>query len=237
MQQITLPEFSLVLPCFNEQDNLESTVRQACAWLQERRIEAEIIVVNDGSTDGTARKLRCLFEEVPLLRVVSHDTNRGYGSAVISGCDAARGRLIAFMDTDGQFDIADFNNLLPHLEQFPFIAGRRKKRADNMFRTVNAKLFGGLIYALLRVWVRDMNCAMKVFRRDLWPRIRPQISTGALFNAEMFYRMQREGIPWVQVEVRHFPRKYGSQTGARPSVILRMFRELWHLKLLKTRGT
>jgi dolichol-phosphate mannosyltransferase len=97
-------------------------------------------------------------------------------------------------------------------------------------RIINAKLFGILSYLMLGIWVRDINCAMKVFRRDLWKTIRPRVATGALVNAEMFYRMKRKNILWKQVDVHHYPRQFGTQTGAKLSVILRMFKELWTLR-------
>jgi hypothetical protein len=102
---------------------------------------------------------------------------------------------------------------------------------------VNASLFGILTAVVLGVWVRDINCAMKVWRRSLWPRIRPTHSTGALFNAEMFYRLRLAGIPWKQVPVHHYPRLRGAQTGAKLWVIFRMFRDLLRLRLSTCTGS
>ena len=221
---------SVILPCFNEEANIEHTVRDVVEWFRHAGIEGEIVVVNDGSTDGTAEVLKRLCADISRLRVIQHPVNRGYGAAVRSGCDAALGDLIAFMDSDGQFRAEDFGLLLPHLDRYVFVTGRRKKRADPFMRTVNAKLFGLLSFAVLGIWVRDVNCAMKVFRRDIWSLIRPTHATGALVNAEMFFRLKQNGIPWYQVDVHHYPRTAGAQTGANLTVIFRMFRELFALK-------
>lgn len=113
---------------------------------------------------------------------------------------------------------------------FDVVVGRRRKRADPFLRKVNAKLFGLLSLGVLGIWVRDVNCAMKVFRRSVWERARPVVTTGALLNAEFFYNLKRQGIPWKQVDVAHYPRRAGKQTGANPRVILRMFRELMVLR-------
>lgn len=224
---------SIVLPCFNEELNIERTVFDVAEWLKTKSDAWEIVVVNDGSLDGTAAVLSRLTARLPELRIVRHERNRGYGAAVRSGCDAAQGEIIGFMDSDGQFQAADFDRLLPHLTEYAFVTGRRRKRADPPLRRLNAKLFGLLAWAVLGIWVRDINCAMKVFTRETWRRTHPTHSTGALINAEMFYLAKHAGIPWFVVDVPHAPRKFGTQTGARLSVILRMFQELWKVKKMK----
>ncbi|MBI4129338.1 glycosyltransferase family 2 protein [Candidatus Peregrinibacteria bacterium] len=249
-------ELSIVLPCFNEEGNIAQTVGAVHAWMRERKIGGEIIVVDDGSRDKTGVILEKMQngsspqpspdgrggQSIP-LRLITHLRNLGYGAAVRSGCDAATIDLIAFMDSDGQFDPKDFDRLWPHLRGGPsplpspsgrggydVVVGRRRRRADPFLRKLNAKLFGILSWAMLGIWVRDMNCAMKVFRRSIWERARPVVTTGALFNAELFYNLKRAGIPWHQVDVSHYPRRAGRQTGANPKVILRVLRELWQLR-------
>lgn len=222
---------SIVLPCFNEELNIERTVRDTVVWLRGKKGPFEIVVVNDGSRDGTSAVLVKLLQNIPELFVVTHDSNRGYGAAVRSGCDAAKGSIVGFMDSDGQFDPKDFDLLLPKLAKAPFVTGRRRKRADPFLRKLNAKLFGLLSFVVLGIWVRDINCAMKVFTRETWGIIRPEHSTGAMVNAEMFYLSQNAGIPWIVVDVHHAARKFGAQTGANLSVILRMFKELLDVRL------
>lgn len=226
---------SLVLPCFNEERNIRATVLAVRSWMRDRSIDGQIIVVDDGSRDGTAKELQLLATEVPDLVVRTHTENRGYGAALATGLNAATGEYMGFMDSDGQFDPKDFDLLLPHLVDVAFVTGRRRHRADPLMRKLNAKLFGILSFLFLGIWVRDLNCAMKVWRRGIWPNIRPSHATGALFNAEMFLHLRRQGIAWKQVDVSHFPRKFGTQTGAKLSVILRMFRELWRLRVSRTR--
>ena len=169
------------------------------------------------------------------FKKVSFAANKGYGAAVRAGCDAASEELIAFMDSDGQFDSRDFNLLISQLGQYEVVVGRRRKRADPVMRKLNAKLFGLLSWLVLGVWVRDINCAMKIFRRSVWGKARPAISTGALFNAELFYNLKRHKIQWKQIDVSHYPRKAGEQTGANLSVIIKMFKELLRVRSAKLR--
>jgi glycosyltransferase involved in cell wall biosynthesis len=221
---------SLVLPCYNEVENLPATVADAVAWFSARDVAGEIIVVDDGSTDGSGALLRDLATGQPRLRVVEHATNRGYGHAVRSGCDAAETAWIAFMDSDGQFRAADLDRLTAHMASHELIVGIRDGRADPLIRTLNTRLYTVLIRAVLGVRVRDPNCAMKLFTRAAWARVRPRYGLGALFNAELFQRAQAEGIAWRQVPVSHHPRRHGQATGANPKVIARMFRELLALR-------
>lgn len=221
------------MPALNEELNIERTLRETKTWLKTKDGEWEIIIVNDGSKDGTGTVLAKMAKEIPELRIVMHEKNRGYGAAVRSGCDAARGDTIGYMDSDGQFKAKDFDLLLPKLSEASFVTGRRRKRADPFIRKLNAKLFGLLSWVVLGIWVRDINCAMKVFTKETWQKTRPTHSTGALINAEMFYKAQKAGIPWLVVDVPHAPREFGTQTGANLKVILRMFRELWEMKHTK----
>jgi len=205
-------------------------VQDVIAWFAEEGITGEIVAVNDGSSDGTADVLTQLKKQHPKLKIVTHETNRGYGSAVRSGMDAATKEWIGYMDSDGQFKSQDFSTLLPYTRAYAIVTGRRRKRADPCMRKINAKGFALLNFLILGIWVRDINCAMKLFRRDIWPKVRPEFATGALFNAEVFYRARKQGIAWKQVFVEHYPRKAGKQTGANLGVILRMFRDMWRLR-------
>jgi glycosyltransferase involved in cell wall biosynthesis len=170
---------------------------------------------------------------MPNLKVVQHEKNLGYGSAVRSGCDQADKQWIAFMDSDGQFRASDISRLLALTPQAEYVTGIREHRADWVQRRLNSFLYGALVRIFLGVKVSDVNCGMKVFRRTLWPRIRPVYATGALINAEIFYALKNAKIPWKETLVPHYPRMAGTPTGANPRVILRMFKELWLLKRSK----
>jgi len=230
-------QLSIVLPCYNEEPNIAFTVQDVLTYFSEEGIQVEIIAVNDGSSDGTAAELSRLEKQHPELKVVTHETNKGYGSAVRSGCDAATKEWIGYMDSDGQFKAHDFNQLLPLTHEYAIVTGRRRKRADPFMRKINAKGFALLNFFILGIWVRDINCAMKLFHRDAWQKIRPEFATGALFNAEVFYRARKQGIVWKSEFVEHYPRTAGTQTGANLGVILRMFRDMWKLRTARVDAT
>lgn len=221
---------SVVLPCFNEEENIEAAVHDVRSWMEQASLQGEIIVVDDGSTDESPRVLASLQKELPAMRVVRLDRNGGYGIAVRAGCDAAVSDSIAFMDSDGQFHAADFSLLLPHLDAVPFVTGRRRKRADSFVRNTFGKILGAMNLLVLGLWVRDVNCGLKIFRREIWPEIRPEYGVEKLFNTEMFLRLKERRIPWKQIDVPHYPRLAGTPTGGSVRVIVRMFRELAALR-------
>jgi len=221
---------SIVLPCYNEEANIAQTVREVSDWVTQQKHDAEIIVVDDGSRDRSAQILADLAKEMPELTLVRHEKNGGYGVAVRSGCDAATKEWIAFMDSDGQFHIEDLSLLLAHADTYPFVTGRRRQRADSFVRNMFGKVLGVMNLVMLGIWVRDVNCGLKLFRKDIWKEIRPVHGVEKLFNTEMFLRLKRKKISWYQVDVPHYPRRAGTPTGGSIRVIFRMFKELWDLR-------
>jgi glycosyltransferase involved in cell wall biosynthesis len=219
-------QVSAVLPAFNEQDNLPRAVPALEQALKAATAAYEILVVDDGSRDGTAGVLQTLQAERPALRVVTHSRNRGYGAALRSGFAAARYEWVFLMDADNQFDPSQVSALLAHADVADIVAGYRAHRRDPLLRRLNAWAFFSLVRVLFGHLVRDVNCAFKLIRADLLHRLDLR-SDGALINAELFVLARRGNARIVEVPVRHFPRTAGKQTGADPRVVLRAFRELF----------
>ena len=106
----------------------------------DRVLDVQIVVCNDGSTDGTRAVLEKLQAQMPNLKVVHHEKNQGYGASVRTGCDNADKTWVAFMDSDGQFKAQDLRRLLPLTQTVDFVPGIREKRADAFQRRLNSKL-------------------------------------------------------------------------------------------------
>ncbi|HWP62799.1 MAG TPA: glycosyltransferase family 2 protein [Candidatus Binatia bacterium] len=229
-----VPRLSYFFPAHNEEANLEGLVEEALETLPDFAETFEIIAVDDGSRDATgviADRLAAAHPEI--VRVVHHPTNLGYGEALRSGFRAARYDLVAFTDGDRQFRVADLGRLLARLEapdRPDVVVGYRLQRADPPIRTLYARL-----YRLAnRVWfglrVRDVDCACKLFRREALTGIAVE-SGGAFFSAELLIKLLARGRRIVEVGVPHHPRRAGSPTGARPSVIWRAVKDFWSLRL------
>lgn len=223
-------QLSVILPCYNEEANIRATLEEVLAWAKGVEGGCEIIAVDDGSFDATPVILGEMAALHPQIRVVRHRENGGYGLAVRTGCDAAAGAWIAFMDSDGQFHIADLGSLLPHVHDYAFVTGRRRRRMDPLPRIVYGKILAFFNLVVFGMWIRDVNCGLKVFRREIWQTIRPEHGIEKLFNAEMFLRLKRAGIPWKQVAVPHHPRRAGLPTGASGRALHRMVKEVSALR-------
>ncbi|MCM8774754.1 MAG: glycosyltransferase family 2 protein [Candidatus Omnitrophica bacterium] len=225
-----LAEISAFFPAYNEERNLSRMVTALRQVLSEVSRRYEIIIVDDGSADGTKALAEKLALQYPEVRVVHHPKNLGYGAAIRSGIRASRYSVIFFTDGDCQFDVREICQLLPHIHSYDIVTGYRQKRADPFARWLYSRGWNLAIRLLLGVKVKDLNCAFKMFKAE-GVKTLPLKSTGALINAEILYYAQKKGLHVCEVPVRHYPRPAGNQTGGNPRVILRAFRELFQLLL------
>jgi glycosyltransferase involved in cell wall biosynthesis len=225
---------SFFFPAFNEEAHVESLVRKAQELLPGLAHSWEIIPVNDGSTDGTGTILtRLAIEDPGHVHPVHHETNRGYGGAVISGFGHARYDLIFFTDGDRQFDLGELPLLIEKADEGDLIIGFRKNRRDPLGRRLNGFLWGALVNMLFGLKVRDVNCAFKLMKRRVMEKVELS-SAGAMISTELLAKAHKEGFRVAEVGVTHYPRTAGKPTGANGKVIVRAFKELFKLyKVLK----
>jgi glycosyltransferase involved in cell wall biosynthesis len=219
------PRLSVVFPVFNEEGNLGALLDAALTVVPRLVPEFEVVVVDDGSRDRSAALLEARRLADARVRIVTHPSNQGYGAALRSGLRAARGDLVFFSDADLQFDLAELEHLLAVADAHDIVAGYRAPRRDPWPRRALALGWGAIVRALFGLRVRDIDCAFKVFQRPVIEAI-PIASIGAFVNTEILVRAESLGFRIHQVPVTHLPRRHGSQTGARPRVILRAIAEL-----------
>ncbi len=227
MKPVTL---SIFFPAYNEALNIKEAVDAAVRVVDQSPYvsDYEVIIVNDGSSDNTLAIAQELASANSHVRVVDHGVNRGYGAALRSGIDAATMDYVFFTDADLQFDIIELQHLLVHLSKYNVVIGYRAPRQDPFMRLLNAKVWNVLNRVLFGLHVRDIDCAFKIFKRDLIQNLSLK-SRGAMISAETLIRLSRQGIEIKEVPVSHLPRVAGSPTGAKPSVIIRAFREMMSL--------
>jgi glycosyltransferase involved in cell wall biosynthesis len=218
------PELSLVFPVFDEEDNVGPLLASAVALGRRLGRSFEIVVVDDGSRDDSRERIAAARALHPEIRAVHHPSNRGYGAALRSGLREARGALVFFSDADLQFDLDEIERLLAHTGSFDIVAGYRAPRRDPWGRHVLAFGWGLLVNALFGLGVRDIDCAFKLFRREVLDAI-PIASLGACVNTEILVRARAAGFRIHQVPVTHHPRRAGQASGASPRVIARALRE------------
>ncbi len=225
---------SVVLPAYNEAENIGRVIANVLEYLSDRQICYEIIVVNDGSTDKTKEIVIELAAQNDHIHLINHPRNLGYGSALRSGFEQAMHEYIFLTDGDGQFEISDLDQFLPYIRNSQgqilskIVIGYRAKRADMFLRSLNAWMYHLFIQWVLGLKVKDIDCAFKLFPRSVYQAVKPIKSDGALFSAELLGKMH--DLPIIELPVKHLPRKFGLATGANLKVILTMFWECWQLK-------
>src|SRR5712692_2393102 len=217
---------SVVLPAYNEEQVIASTISGVLDVLSRWRLDFEVLVINDGSTDRTGAIAAAQALAHPQVRLITHPTNQGYGAALASGFAAATKNLTLFMDADGQFDIRDLQRFFPFINGYDAVIGYRVDRQDSWMRKLNAWGWKCLIGWVLGIHVRDVDCAFKLLHTEFLHE-HPLESRGAMINAELLYKLKRLGYTFREVGVHHLPRRGGRATGARPDVILRAMRELF----------
>ena len=199
---------SVVVPVMNEAENVGPLAREIAAAVAGE--EAEIIFVDDGSTDGTAAALQALKAEIPSLRVLQHGRNAGQSRGIRTGVRAARSNTIVTLDGDGQNDPADIPKLLavfrgPDADRLGVVSGVRAKRRDTWSRRMASRIGNGIRNSLLSDGAADTGCGLKVFRRDAFLAL-PYFDHLHRFIITL---MLREGWQARFVDVNHRERAHG----------------------------
>ena len=226
--EINAVSISVFFPCYNEEENVRGTTDRAVSVLEGINSDYELILVNDGSKDNTRQIAKELASENPRIKVVNHQRNLGYGAALQSGFNASTKPLVFYTDGDGQFDISEMPGLLELIPAYDIVSCYRIRRQDSFIRKLNAWGWTQLGCFLFRMKIRDVDCAFKLYKREIFDNIK-MTSTGALIDTEILARAKRKGYKITQRGVHHYPRTAGEQSGANIKVILRAFKELFGL--------
>jgi glycosyltransferase involved in cell wall biosynthesis len=201
---------SVAAPCFNEAEGIAAVVDEWDGFLARLPFESEIVLCNDGSTDGTADVLARLCAQHPRLRVVSFERNGGYGRALSAAIDATRGEFVATIDSDGQFDLSDVSALLAELDDggYDCVTGYRSGKKDSLFRVLADRGLNRLVRGLFGLRLRDTNCALKVARGEVLRGLRIE-ARGYPTPTEICVRMAAQGRALGEVGVTHRERAAG----------------------------
>ena len=215
---------SVVIPCLNEAETIERCVRAAYGVLDEHRLAGEVIVVDNGSDDGSAGIAARAGAQVVM------EPRRGYGSAYLAGFAAARGDYIVMADADLTYDFGDIPRFVEQLDDgADLVMGDRMDNIQPgampwLHRYVGNPVLTGILNLFFRTGVSDAHCGMRAFRRDVLPRLDLR-TTGMEFASEMVIRASKEDL-----DIRQFPIEYHPRGGESK---LSSFRDGWrHLRFL-----
>ncbi|MGC8916952.1 MAG: glycosyltransferase family 2 protein [Thermoanaerobaculum sp.] len=197
--------FSVVVPVHNERDNLRPLVAAVLPVMVGLGQPFEVLLVDDGSTDGSAELLDELARENPPVRVLHFEKNCGQSAALAAGFAHARGTVIITLDADLQNDPQDIPALLPLLSQYDAVVGIRKVRHDSLWKRFSSRFANAVRNWLTRENIEDTGCPLKVFRAEAIKKIR--MWNGA--HRFLPTLLKLEGFSVTQVPVHHRPRRAG----------------------------
>jgi glycosyltransferase involved in cell wall biosynthesis len=204
------PALSVFFPAYNDAPSLPKLLAKTFATLERHVEDYEVIVINDGSQDETAKVLaESAVKYAPKLRVVTHRRNLGYGMALRSGLEAARKEFIFYTDGDGQYDMGELPELLARMEPgVGLVNGYKLERHDPLHRVWIGKVYNFCARLLFRIRIRDIDCDYRLMRRSLVQKMRLQSTSGTIC-VELVRKFELSGCGVVEVGVRHYPRLYG----------------------------
>jgi dolichol-phosphate mannosyltransferase len=200
-----LPEISIVIPAYNEEENLVPLVSALTETMAGLGTSYELLFVDDGSGDGTTQVLRTLLGKHPEVRVIHLRHNSGQTAALDAGFRWARGQVVVTLDADLQNDPRDIPHLLAKLQDYEVVCGIRQRRQDRWLRRISSKIANGIRRCVLHDDIVDIGCSLRAYRRQ------------CLGSIKLYHGMHRflpvllhlEGYRIGQVPVNHHPRQHG----------------------------
>jgi glycosyltransferase involved in cell wall biosynthesis len=234
------PQFKLLtifFPMWNEEEYLHRAIgaaREACESLIAvgEIADYELLIINDASTDATARLADELAASDPRVRVVHHPKNRKLGGSLKTGFAESRGDLILYSDADLPFDMDEVQKacrVMRHYEADIVSTYRFDRTGEGPVRVVYSFFYNTLVRRLFGVKMRDVNFAFKLCRKRVFDHVKLE-SEGSFIDAELIIRAQAYGYKVVQFGVDYFPRTRGVSTLSSPSVIVKLLREMFTLR-------
>lgn len=198
-------ELSLVLPVYNEVESLPVLWKELAEVLPGLAGPAEVIFVDDGSTDGSADVLHRLAKGDQRIRLIRFEEHVGLSAAFYAGLHAARGRTVATMDSDLQNDPRDIGMLMSHLGEADAVVGWRQIRRDSWLKRMSSRIANGIRKAITGDAVQDAACSLRVMRRECVAAVPPYMG----MHRFMATLLRIAGFRVVQVRVNHRPRRFG----------------------------
>ena len=200
---------SIFFPAYNDSGTIASLVITALRTARRLTPDHEVIVVNDGSADGTAEILEELASIYPQVRIVTHEKNRGYGGALRSGFASATRELIFYTDGDAQYDPSEMEALWRRFDQnVDLVNGYKISRSDPLHRVIIGRVYHHLVKTLFRLTVRDVDCDFRMMRRSIFDKVQLEKNSGVIC-LEMMKKITDGGFRIAEVPVHHYHRAYG----------------------------
>ncbi len=225
------PEISVVIPAFNEVESVPVLVTEVRAALEATGRSWELVLVDDGSTDGTTERIRAAAAAEPRIRPVVLAANGGQSAALAAGFARVRGRIVVTLDADLQNDPADLPLVLAALEHADVVSGIRGRRQDSPLRLFSSRLANAFRRAVLGDPVTDIGCSFKAYRREVLEGLPMFVGVHRFLPALCVFR----GARLAEVELTHRPRRHGVSKYGVSNRLWRGLHDLLGVRWLRSR--
>jgi len=216
---------SVFILAYNDEKTIGKIITDAISVLDLLKLDYEIIIVDDGSRDATAKVVKDLAGAHKAIKLIQHGDNRDYGAALRTGFTTASKEWIFYTDGDGQYDIKEIAKLLPYTEEFVFINGYIIKRMDPIYRIFIGKMYQFLINICFGKTLIYTNCDFRLIKKEIMDRITISSNSG-FAPAEIVTKLVRNGVVIKQVSIKHFPRTCGRSSFFKFKKIISVLRDL-----------
>ncbi len=224
-------EISVVVPFYNEEENLPILVPELLEVLRGLGKTFEVIFVDDGSSDGSGEVLRGMATRYPSIRILTFKANRGLSAALIAGIKVARGDILVTLDSDLQNDPADIPKLLRELDRYDMATGWRQKREDPWLKRISSRIGNRVRNQLSGENIQDSACTLRAFKKECMQEI-------WMFNGMHRFLstlVKMRGYRIIEVPVAHHPRKFGKSKYNIRNRMVRTFIDLLVVRWMKRR--
>ena len=231
-QRKNKPYLSIIAPAYNEELVIAEVIEEWEDFVKKEKLDAEIVICNDGSTDKTGEILAKLQKKYSNLVVCENKPNQGYGAGVENAARHAKGELIMTLDSDGQFDVKGFSKLHQKLlsKNYDLVTGFRFQKRDSAARVVADRIFNVIMRFVFGLPFKDTNCAQKLYRAELLKRVNIE-ARGYPAPTEILVKAVEFGAKVGEVGVVHYERKKGTTALKLFKTSANVFKFLIYLRL------
>lgn len=226
-----LSSVSFFCPAYNDAGNLPDLIPSVVDFLEKNTEKYEIYIIDDGAKDATGIVADNLAHKFPFVKVIHHAQNKGYSATLKEGFTIGQYDFIMYTDGDNQYDVWDAEKYLALLKDNDIIFGYAIEKAVSIKRRLQSFVFNVLINMLFCVRFKDINCSLKIIKRDVFKHINIASSPyGAFVDAELILKADKLGYEIRQFPVIHYERKSGLASGSKLYVILNTFKDMIKLR-------